>query len=93
MPMHEPDPTDPMQLMGVALPDGGEETLFEMAACFVEEFMRLGHTPEMLLSMFQNPRFRAPHRAWNVFGPARIAELIDTYAPIYARGGDHADRP
>ncbi|MFQ5474131.1 MAG: hypothetical protein ACE5F1_02610, partial [Planctomycetota bacterium] len=57
MPLHDPDPEDPMKLVGIQLPLGDDAVLQAKAECFVEEFLRLGHPPEAVLEIFQNPEY------------------------------------
>ena len=56
MPKDESDPEDPLELCGVGLLTE-EDTSEPMTECFVEEFMRLGHTPASILALFRNPHY------------------------------------
>lgn len=79
MPHDEADPEDPLELIGMALPAPDDESVREMAACFVESFYGLGHTPASILELFQDPRYQGPHLAWRTLGPAEIERIVDAY--------------
>ncbi len=83
MPMRETDPQDPMELVGVRLPVADEKALEEMADCFAEEFIRLGHGEEEILDLFKSPFYAGPHRAYRRLGEARIREMITHYGRIF----------
>ncbi len=83
MPMREPDPEDPMELVGVRLPVDGDTALEEMAECFAEEFIRLGHSVEEVLALFKNPFYAGPHEAYRNLGEERICEMIENYDRIF----------
>lgn len=69
------DPDDPMELVGVALPEGD---LDEMAECLVEELIRDGWDDENLLCLFRDPFYRAPYRIYQEKGETDILALIAT---------------
>jgi|ETNmetMinimDraft_26_1059896.scaffolds.fasta_scaffold205704_2 hypothetical protein len=83
MPTHEPNADDPMELVGVRLPVPDEQTMKDMAECFVEEFVRLGHTADELMSMCRNPFYGGLHEAYLALGEAHISELITTYIRLF----------
>ncbi len=87
MPMHEPDPQDPMQLVGVQLPVADGKALEAMAECFAEEFIRLGHGGDDVLELFRNPHYVGPHKAYRELGEERIAEMINRYERIFRPTG------
>ncbi len=82
MPMREPDPEDPMELVGVRLPVNDDAATGEMAECFAEEFIRLGHSVEQVLALFKNPFYAGPHEAYRSLGEERICEMIEKYDRI-----------
>ena len=82
MPMREPGPEDPMELVGVRLPIKDDAT-WEMAECFAEEFIRLGHSVEDVLALFKNPFYAGPHEAYRSLGEERICEMIEKYDRIF----------
>jgi hypothetical protein len=75
MPYQEPDPLDPMMLVGVEIP-GGREALRDMAWVVAEEYARMGHPPPRILALFRTPFFAAAHEAWRVLGEEEIAVLV-----------------
>ncbi len=79
MPMREADANDPMELVGVGLPVPNDQAMRDMAECFVEEFVRLGHTADEVMRMFQNPFYAGVHQTYRVLGEAHIGELIAKY--------------
>ncbi len=83
MPLHEPDDTDPMELVGVRLPAASDESTRTMAECFVEEFARLGYDQHAILELFRNPEYAAAHDALRVLGETHIAELAEAYSRAF----------
>ncbi|OGS04286.1 MAG: hypothetical protein A3G41_04130 [Elusimicrobia bacterium RIFCSPLOWO2_12_FULL_59_9] len=67
------DPEDPLELVGVGLPEGNLE---EMAQCLVEEYVRDGWDDESLLKLFQDPFYRMAHQIYKEAGEARILKLV-----------------
>lgn len=83
MPMGEADPQDPMQRVGVCVPVADEAPLREMAECFAEEFLRLGHCEGDVLALFKDPFYAGPHEAYRNLGDDWIREMIHKYARIF----------
>ncbi len=79
MSMRKASADDPMELVGVRLPVPDDQAIRDMAECFVEEFVRLGHTADELMSMFRNPFYAGVHQAYQALGEAHIGELIAKY--------------
>ena len=79
MPLHEPDDTDPLELVGVRLPAATDESTRAMAECFVEEFARLGYDQHTILELFRNPEYAAAHDALRVLGEPHIVQLAEAY--------------
>lgn len=73
MPRDEFEEDDPMELVGVALPDGDPE---ELASSIVEEFIRMGLSDQELLGLFRDPFYAGPHAIWKSQGDAYVRELI-----------------
>lgn len=74
--MKEPQPDDPLELVGVALdvaPD--DAALEEMACCFVEEYARMGWSGDQILRMFRSSAFRGPHRILEAKGEEFVRSL------------------
>jgi len=87
MPYGEPDNTDPMMLNGVVLEDVGaptQEAVLEMAACFIDEYARLGFDANRILHMFVTKGYAGPYMATEILGEAAIRELVDL---VLARWG------
>ena len=73
MPKDEFEDDDPMELVGVALPDGDPE---ELAGAIVEEFIRMGLSNEELLALFRDPFYAGPHAIWRSRGDEYVRGLI-----------------
>ncbi|MBI2321319.1 MAG: hypothetical protein HYU88_04310 [Chloroflexi bacterium] len=67
------EPDDPMALRGVGLPAGSADA---MAACLVEEYVRLGYSDQQLLRLFRSPAFAATHALYRGRGEAWLHGLI-----------------
>ena len=87
--MKEAEPHDPMELVGIALP---QEDADYMAECLIEEYSSLGWSDNQLLSLFTNPFFRATHRIYYDKGEGHVRSLIqkvrDRWSQGWARGGE-----
>jgi hypothetical protein len=66
---------DPMELVGVALPDGDPD---ELARSIVEEFIRMGLSDEELWRLFHTPLYAGPHSIWRSRGDEYLRGLIDS---------------
>ena len=75
MPLDNPDPSDPMVLVGIELP-GDAESMRDMAYTFSEEFARMAYSEKRLLSIFQSPFYRAAHDAYKILGKEAIKQII-----------------
>ena len=80
MPYDDPDPTDPMTLHGVAVETDSNAANLEMAACFVDELLRLGFTTQRILQVFQTRGYAGPYLAYEMFGAEAIKALIAEHA-------------
>lgn len=76
MPYEDPDPTDPMTLHGVGVETDNDDAMVEMAACFIEEYARLGFDARRIERMFHTQGYAGPAMALNVLGEERIRKLI-----------------
>jgi hypothetical protein len=76
MPYNDPDPTDPNVLVGVVLP-ADEEAMHEMAYVFAEEFARLGHDRQRILTLFKSPFYAGAHGAYRALGEEAIQVIVD----------------
>jgi hypothetical protein len=84
MPYDDPDPQDPMMLVGVALP-ATEEQEREMAYAFAEEFTRLGYGERQVLSLFREPFYAGAHRAWLHLGEPAVAAIVRETVGVWGR--------
>ena len=75
MPEKDFDLEDPLELVGVTLP-ADEETLDEMARCFMEEFIRMGYSDEAILNLFRRPFYAGAHRLYRLKGEAHLRSLL-----------------
>jgi len=92
MPKHELDPEDPLEAVAVALPSD-EDTLIPMAECFIEEFMRMGYSPEQIAGLFANPLYAGPLVVTRRHGTAFVHQLIaETFARWGRAPGCHPER-
>ena len=89
MPKDEFDFDDPMELNGIGFLCE-EETMDEMADCFIEEFMRLGHNHKQILALFRNPYYLGMNMVWQNRGEIFVRERI---AEVFARWGKSVDWP
>jgi hypothetical protein len=96
MPYGEPDPRDPMLLVGVAVPADAEAER-EMAYALAEEFARLGYTAKQILALFRRPFYAGAHRAYRQLGQQEIAEIVAECVAVWGRARpvdrDAASRP
>ncbi|HKQ46582.1 MAG TPA: hypothetical protein VJZ71_00765 [Phycisphaerae bacterium] len=77
MPYNDPDETDPMTLNGVEIETDDPSTMREMALCFIEEYVRLGHSAETILELFTNGDFAGPTMALHHLGRGVIHSMIE----------------
>ena len=82
MPKHEADPSDPMELTGVAVPGDARH----MAACLVEEYLLMGFTDDDVLALFRSPEYGAVHGLYETFGEPYIRELITSVRDMWQAG-------
>lgn len=82
MPYDDPDPTDPMTLTGVELACDDPGAVRDMAACFIEEYLRLGLSAEAIAAVFEGGEYAGPTLARRQLGSEAIAELIAEHVAI-----------
>jgi len=68
---------DPLELVGVQLPNQTEAQLRDMALCFAEEFIREGWGHDKLLKMFRNPFYQGPYLVWKQTSDDFVKSVID----------------
>lgn len=76
MPYNDPDVTDPMTLTGVELLVDDPGAVREMAACFIEEYVRIGLSADAIAELFECGRFAGPTMALRELGRPAILEMI-----------------
>ena len=67
---------DPIEMIGIQLPNQTEEQLRDMALCFAEEFVREGWSEEKLFKMFKNPFYQGPYMVWKQKGDEYVKSVI-----------------
>lgn len=77
MPYDDPDATDPMTLTGVEVTVEDDGAVRDMAACFIEEYVRLGHGADAIMTLFACGEFAGPTMAFQQLGRDSIQALID----------------
>jgi hypothetical protein len=86
--MKHTEPGDPMELVGVGLPEGNID---DMAECLVEEYMLLGWNERQLMALFTRPFFQTTHRIYSEKGEDYVRALIqrvgDRWRPDLTPGG------
>ena len=84
MPYDDPDPQDPMLLVGVALPaDAGAQR--EMACAFAEEFARLAYDGTEILELFKNPFYAGAHGAYLGLGEDAVEAIIAETVAVWGQ--------
>ena len=79
MPKDEIDPEDPMELCGVGFATR-EDTSELMTECFVEEFMRLGHSAGQILALFRNSHYTGMNMVLQNRGEAFVkAKILEVF--------------
>ena len=81
--MKEVGPDDPMELVGIALP---QEDVDYMAECLIEEYVFLGWNDKQLMSMFRTPQFQATHRIYHDKGEEYVLALIQSVRDKWSEG-------
>ena len=84
MPYDDPDPQDPMMLVGVAL-HASPEAQRDMAYAFAEEFARLGMRARQIASLFKEPFYAGAHGAYLELGEAEVLRIVDETLRVWGR--------
>jgi hypothetical protein len=84
MPYDDPDPGDPMILVGVALPSGPAAAA-DMACVFAEEFARSGLAGPQILALFRSPYYAGAHQAWRTLGDSTIRSIVEETVAVWGR--------
>jgi hypothetical protein len=84
MPHDDPDPQDPMVLVGVELPATADADR-EMTWAFAEEFARLGFDGRQILALFHEPFYAAAHGALARLGEEEVGAIVDETLSVWGR--------
>jgi hypothetical protein len=84
MPYDDPDPQDPMMLVGVTLP-AGRAAQVEMARVFAEEYARMGFDEERILGLFRRPFYAGAHRALRALGEDVVRAIVRESTGVWGR--------
>jgi hypothetical protein len=76
MPYREPEPDDPHELRGVALP-AGPGAVGAMAEAFADEFAQMGFDRARILALFRSPFYAGAHAALALLGEQEVARIVD----------------
>jgi len=71
------EPDDPIEMIGMEIPNQSEEQLRDMALCFAEEFIREGWDKEKIILMFHHPFYQGPYMVWKQKGGDFINSVVD----------------
>jgi hypothetical protein len=86
MPWDDPDPQDPMTLVGTVIPcEDAAETSREMAWAFAEEFARLGHGEAQILALFRSPFYAGAYGALQILGENEINTIVAETSAVWGR--------
>jgi hypothetical protein len=77
------EPSDPMEVVAVSIPDGDQEY---MAECLVEEYLLLGWSERQLKALFTRPFFQMTHQLYRERGEAWVRSLITRVCDRWSRG-------
>ncbi len=70
---------DPLSLNGMVLdlpPEEAKRAEADMAACFIEEYLRIGCSPEKIFSLFKDPFYQGTHAVFKSRGEDYVRGLI-----------------
>ena len=75
MPYDDPDPQDPMMLVGVELPTDRPAQV-DMAYAFAEEYARLGYAENQIMSLFREPFYAGANGVYRDLGGDEIKKIV-----------------
>ncbi len=84
MPYDDPDPQDPMMLVGVNIP-ADRETQVDMAYAFAEEYARLGYGEREILGLFRQRFYSGTHGLYESLGAREVEAIIQESVGAWGR--------
>ena len=84
MPYADPDPQDPMVLVGVPFP-ATPEVQREMAYALAEEFSRLGYDDRRILALFREPFYAGAHGVMRQLGEEEVRRIVAETTATWGR--------
>jgi hypothetical protein len=88
----KPEPTDPMELLGVEC-QADESSHRDVVSVFAEEFTRLGFDEAKIMSLFSNPFYAGPHRAYKELGHDVVSALVAEQVGFWSHVRFHDVQP
>lgn len=76
-------PDEALEFHGIGIPltqEESEQAQLEMAHCFIEEYIRMGYTPQAIVELCQDPFYRGLHAIWQNQGEPFVRTLIGAIA-------------
>ncbi len=77
------EPEDPMELVGVAIPQQDPDY---MAECIVDEYVLLGWSDKQLMTLFSRPMFQATHGIYHDKGEEHMRSVIQRVRDKWSQG-------
>ncbi len=84
MPYDDPDPQDPMMLVGVELPTDRPAQV-DMAYAFAEEYARLGYAENQIMSLFREPFYAGANGLYKELGEGEVEAIVRETASTWGR--------
>ena len=83
------EPDDPMELVGVSVPDGDPDQVLDG---IVQEYLMMGWSPRQILFLFRSPYYAVSHQVLTGKGEdyveERVRRLADKWASGWIDGGE-----
>jgi hypothetical protein len=77
------DPEDPMELVGVAIPEGDDDLALDG---IVQEYLFMGWNVTQIMFLFTSPYYGATHQIYERKGSAYVTERVHHLASQWADG-------
>lgn len=74
---------DPMELVGVALPEGDPDLFVES---IVREYLLLGWSPKQIMLLFRKSHFVGTHAVLQQKGEAYVQQIVERLPSEWSRG-------